>query len=96
MKQPADAISGLKFEILDSKLEAFLPVVSVAQLVEHRSVAPRVVGSNPIAHPKTPIENRTFNSSSALFCAISVAQQLHNCDRAPPEARFGKPCGPYS
>jgi hypothetical protein len=26
--------------------------VSVAQLVEHRSVAPRVVGSNPIAHPK--------------------------------------------
>jgi hypothetical protein len=25
--------------------------VSVAQLVEHRSVEPRVVGSNPIAHP---------------------------------------------
>src|SRR5579864_1711375 len=29
------------------------PVVSVAQLVEHRSVAPRVAGSNPVAHPKT-------------------------------------------
>ena len=28
-------------------------VVSVAQLVEHRSVAPRVVGSNPIAHPNS-------------------------------------------
>jgi hypothetical protein len=26
-------------------------VVSVAQLVEHRSVAPRVAGSNPVAHP---------------------------------------------
>ncbi len=26
-------------------------VVSVAQLVEHRTVAPRVVGSNPTAHP---------------------------------------------
>lgn len=28
-----------------------LPVVGVAQLVEHRTVAPNVVGSNPIAHP---------------------------------------------
>ena len=26
-------------------------LVSVAQLVEHRSVAPRVAGSNPVAHP---------------------------------------------
>ena len=26
--------------------------VSVAQLVEHRSVAPRVAGSNPVAHPR--------------------------------------------
>jgi hypothetical protein len=26
-------------------------VVSVAQMVEHRSVAPRVAGSNPVAHP---------------------------------------------
>lgn len=31
-----------------------LRAVSVAQLVEHRSVAPRVVGSNPIAHPMYP------------------------------------------
>src|SRR5271154_5965403 len=27
--------------------------VSVAQLVEHRSVAPRVAGSNPVAHPSS-------------------------------------------
>jgi hypothetical protein len=27
--------------------------VSVAQLVEHRSVAPRVAGSNPVAHPNS-------------------------------------------
>ena len=31
---------------------SFSQVVSVAQPVEHRSVEPRVVGSNPIAHPK--------------------------------------------
>jgi hypothetical protein len=31
-----------------------LAVVSVAQLVEHRSVAPRVAGSNPVAHPNSP------------------------------------------
>lgn len=29
----------------------FHSAVSVAQLVEHRSVAPRVAGSNPVAHP---------------------------------------------
>ena len=28
------------------------PVVGVAQLVERRTVAPNVVGSNPISHPK--------------------------------------------
>jgi hypothetical protein len=28
--------------------------VSVAQLVEHRSVEPRVAGSNPVAHPTPP------------------------------------------
>jgi hypothetical protein len=32
----------------------FEEVVGVAQLVEHRTVAPNVVGSNPIAHPKMP------------------------------------------
>jgi hypothetical protein len=31
----------------------FQQVVSVAQLVEHRSVAPRVAGSNPVAHPNS-------------------------------------------
>jgi hypothetical protein len=35
-------------------------VVSVAQLVEHRSVAPRVVGSNPIAHPNSPHHPQGF------------------------------------
>ena len=35
-------------------------VVSVAQLVEHRSVAPRVVGSNPIAHPNISVSRLNF------------------------------------
>ena len=30
---------------------SFAHPVGVAQLVEHRTVAPNVVGSNPIAHP---------------------------------------------
>jgi hypothetical protein len=30
----------------------FCTMVGVAQLVERRTVAPNVVGSNPIAHPK--------------------------------------------
>src|ERR1700758_431590 len=29
--------------------------VSVAQLVEHRSVAPRVAGSTPVAHPNSQL-----------------------------------------
>ena len=29
-------------------------MVGVAQLVERRTVAPNVVGSNPISHPNTP------------------------------------------
>jgi hypothetical protein len=45
-------------------------VVSVAQPVEHRSVEPRVAGSNPVAHPKLPqplalaLLNRPFSCSS--------------------------------
>ena len=40
--------------------------VSVAQLVEHRSVAPRVAGSNPVAHPKTP--NRFNGLTRKAIC----------------------------
>jgi hypothetical protein len=39
-----------------AKLFSIRNVVSVAQPVEHRSVEPRVVGSNPIAHPSYPTE----------------------------------------
>jgi hypothetical protein len=42
--------------------------VSVAQLVEHRSVEPRVVGSNPIAHPKTSLEIPEIHCCQANRC----------------------------
>ena len=35
-------------------------VVSVAQLAEHRIVAPAVEGSNPFTHPKHPATKRCF------------------------------------
>ena len=38
-----------------SKLLSVL--VGVAQLVERRTVAPNVVGSNPIAHPNPSLES---------------------------------------
>ena len=40
-----------------------ITVVSVAQLVEHRSVAPRVAGSNPVAHPNYLLRLRIINRS---------------------------------
>jgi hypothetical protein len=49
-------------------------VVSVAQLVEHRSVAPRVAGSNPVAHPNF------FNNLTPLHFPLSctlVPQCFH-------------------
>ena len=39
------------FDWVLSRVMIICTSVSVAQLVEHRSVAPNVVGSNPIAHP---------------------------------------------
>ena len=38
--------------------------VGVAQLVERRTVAPNVVGSNPISHPKP------FFDDQAKDCAV--------------------------
>jgi hypothetical protein len=42
-----------QFQNLQSKIEN-LTMVGVAQLVEHRVVAPAAVGSNPITHPMRP------------------------------------------
>ena len=39
-------------------------MVTVAQLAEHWIVVPRVVGSNPISHPK----RRSSEMSSFFFC----------------------------
>jgi hypothetical protein len=49
-------------------------VVSVAQLVEHRSVAPRVAGSNPVAHPN--FFNDLTLLRSLLSCTL-VAQRFN-------------------
>ena len=55
------------------KLLTIISAVSVAQLVEHRSVEPRVVGSNPIAHPKVTC---TEEQKSYRFGATRKAQRL--------------------
>jgi hypothetical protein len=47
-------------------------VVSVAQLVEHRSVAPRVAGSNPVAHP----------NFSLMFMLVSEVRLSKRLDRS--------------
>ena len=39
-------------------------MVTVAQLAEHWIVVPRVVGSNPISHPK----RRSSEMNSSFFC----------------------------
>ena len=39
-------------------------MVTVAQLAEHWIVVPRVVGSNPISHPK----RRSSEMNSCFFC----------------------------
>jgi hypothetical protein len=41
-------------------------MVGVAQLVEHRVVAPVVVGSSPITHP-TPKKSRDLKVAAFLF-----------------------------
>jgi hypothetical protein len=46
-------------------------VVGVAQLVERRTVAPNVVGSNPISHPRDPPVG--FERQLDIFMAIVAA-----------------------
>src|SRR6266704_279318 len=60
-------------------------MVGVAQLVERRTVAPNVVGSNPISHPN-PSRLKTIHFS-ILPCSLApriIAQPLHNSLRGPP------------
>jgi hypothetical protein len=63
-------------------------VVGVAQLVEHRVVAPVVVGSSPITHPissfQRPLPNRC--SGNGLQPCAPVAQ----LDRAPDFESVGR------
>jgi hypothetical protein len=47
-------------------------VVSVAQPVEHRSVEPRVAGSNPVAHPKPFNHLRRIRSLGFLVTLVNV------------------------
>jgi hypothetical protein len=56
-------------------------MVGVAQVVEHRVVAPVVVGSSPITHPNNP------ELSDAQFRYAPVAQ----LDRAPDFESVGRP-----
>ena len=46
----ASSIGPTYFEAAQVVINS-LGVVGVAQLAEHRTVAPNVVGSNPISHP---------------------------------------------
>ena len=55
------------------------PAVSVAQPVEHRSVEPRVVGSNPIAHPNSFLGVRGDFEFRSLPTLLPIAC----CDFAP-------------
>ncbi len=48
-------------------------MVSVAQLVEHRSVAPRVAGSNPVAHPNFPNYFSSSSIASIMFPDLVAA-----------------------
>jgi hypothetical protein len=53
-------------------------MVSVAQLVEHRSVAPRVAGSNPVAHPKpSNPKTKSLPIPACSRAARNFAQSLH-------------------
>jgi hypothetical protein len=42
-------------------------MVGVAQLVEHRVVAPVVVGSSPITHPTLPLKKGSDLKIAAFF-----------------------------
>jgi hypothetical protein len=43
-----------------------ISVVGVAQLVEHRTVAPTVAGSIPVSHPNVSVGCRAFRAVSVL------------------------------
>jgi hypothetical protein len=56
-----------------------LHMVGVAQLAEHWVVAPEVVGSSPITHPRN---NKGFSGFEALFYLISsiftpISHKMH-------------------
>ena len=57
----------------------FLHAVGVAQLAEHRTVAPDVVGSIPITHPKNP--PAFFGLSRVLIYNAALHHEHHpaNC-----------------
>ena len=61
-------------------------MVGVAQLVEHRVVAPVVVGSSPITHPILTKIAIFTDYSSPLFLHAPVAQ----LDRAPDFESVGR------
>jgi hypothetical protein len=54
--------------------------VSVAQLVEHRSVAPRVAGSIPVAHPNPSRLNPDYVAVS-IAMTLPITRQLFRVER---------------
>jgi hypothetical protein len=54
----------------DSLMLNSVRVVGVAQLVERRTVAPNVAGSNPVSHPNLAMG---FNRQLDIFVAITAA-----------------------
>jgi hypothetical protein len=57
-------------------------MVDVAQLVEHRIVAPVVVGSIPIVHPIAPVKSKPAGRSPPLVLRGMMARAIP--DRASP------------
>src|SRR5271156_2096576 len=55
--------------------------VSVAQLVEHRSVAPRVAGSNPVAHPSFFLRFITWCPAASSSARADSAKRGHSISR---------------
>ena len=45
---------GHAFPPAKTSVNLLPPAVGVAQLVERRTVAPKVAGSNPVSHPNHP------------------------------------------
>ena len=53
-------------------------MVALAQLVEHRFVAPRVMGSNPICHPK---KNEIIRKGYFIFLRGNCSESKWFCFR---------------